>query len=171
VVIASQLSSYSFRSAYCPALLFGFPDEGLPPSTWVADVPKRWSSIDLNLLRRLMKEYRKVRPYIFGDYYPLTPYSLDSKVWAGWQFDRPDLGEGMVQMFRRPDSSEESKLVKLQRLEPDATYILTNLDLDAAASSSMTGRQLMDEGLTIAIKERPGSALIIYRKRQKGNDP
>ena len=128
LVVLSQLSPYSFRSAYCPALLIGFPDEGLPPSTWITDVKKRWSGIDLNLLRRLMKEYVKVRPYIFGDYYPLTPYSLDTKVWAGWQFDRPDLGEGMVQMFRRPDSTTGSMHVKLRGLEPDAVYTLTNLD-------------------------------------------
>ena len=31
-VVISQLSPYSFRSAYCPALLIGWPDEGLPPS-------------------------------------------------------------------------------------------------------------------------------------------
>ena len=72
-----------------------------------------------------------MRPYIFGDYYPLTPYSLDTKVWAGWQFDRPDLGEGMVQMFRRQDSADESKHVKLRGLEPDAVYTLTNLDTAA----------------------------------------
>jgi alpha-galactosidase len=84
VVILNQLSPYSFRSAYCPALLIGWPDEGLPPAAFYSDVAKRWSAVDRDLLRRLMKEYIKVRPYVFGDYYPLTPYSRDAKVWAGW---------------------------------------------------------------------------------------
>jgi alpha-galactosidase len=159
----ATLSPYSFRSAYCPVLVVGWPDEGMPPPTWITDVAKRWSTIDMDLLRRLMKEYLKVRPYTLGDYYALTPHSLDTKVWAGWQFDRPDLGEGMVQMFRRQDSVDESLHVEPRGLEPHATYTLTNLD--AGGTASMTGRRLMDDGLAITIKERPGSALITYQKR------
>jgi alpha-galactosidase len=162
LVVLSQLSPYTFRSAYCPALLVGFPDEGLPPSVWITDVAKRWSTVDLDLLRRLMKEYRAVRPYVFGDYYPLTPYSRDLNVWVGWQFDRPDLGEGMVQMFRRPNSNDGSRRVRLHGLEIGATYTVVNLDI--VGGSTMTGRQLMDDGLVVAIEERPGSALITYKK-------
>ena len=162
VVSLATLSAYSFRSAYCPALLLGFPDEGLPPSTRITDVAKRWSKIDLDLLRRLMREYLKVRPCIFGEYYPLTPHSLDTRVWAAWQFDRPDLGEGLLQLFRRQDSSVESMHVKLRGLEPQATYVVE--DLDVAGSARRTGRQLMDEGLTITIKDRPGSAIFTYKK-------
>ena len=40
-------------------------------------------------------------PAIFGDYYPLTPYSLDNTAWIAWQFDCPEKGEGLVQAFRR----------------------------------------------------------------------
>jgi alpha-L-fucosidase len=163
VVILSQLSAYSVRSAYCPALLLAWPDEGMPPTAWYTDMAKRWSIIDMNLLRRLVKEYVRVRPYVFGDYYPLTPYSLDAKVWAGWQFDRPDLGEGMVQVFRRPDSPDESKHVKLRGLEPDAVYTLTNLDSGNVTES--TGRDLAEKGITILIKDKPGSAIIVYKKK------
>jgi len=163
-VLTSQLSAYSFRSAYCPALLVAWPEEGLPPRTWITDVAKRWSGLDLDLLRRLMKEYMKVRPYIFGDYYPLTPYSLDTNVWAGWQFDRPDLGEGMIQMFRRPDSPRESMPIRLRGLEPDAVYIMTNLD--TAEATEVSGIKLANDGLTVTIKKHPGSALITYKKKR-----
>jgi alpha-galactosidase len=161
-VVLTTLSPYSFRSAYCPALLCGWPDEGLPPSNFYTDAAKRWEKVDMDLLRRLMKEYRSVRPYIFGDYYALTPHSLDKKVWAGWQWNRPDMGEGMVQMFRRPESADEAMRVKLRGLERDAAYTLTNLD--TAGTTEMTGRQLMNDGLTITIKERPGSAMITYKR-------
>jgi alpha-galactosidase len=160
----SQLSPYSFRSAYCPALLIGWPDEGLPPSTWITDVAKRWEIVDMDLLRRLVNEYRKVRPYTLGDYYALTPHSLDTTVWAGWQFDRPDLGEGMVQVFRRQDCDQESIRVQPRGLNADASYVLT--DLDSAGTTEASGRDLMDNGLTITIKERPGSALVTYKKKQ-----
>ncbi len=49
-------------------------------------------------------EWRKIRTYMLGDYYPLTPYSLQRDQWIAWQFDRPDLGGGEVQAFRRPES-------------------------------------------------------------------
>ena len=66
-------------------------------------------------------------------------------------------------MFRRQDSTEESKQVKLRGLEANSVYTLT--DLDSAAAASLTGRQLMDEGLAITIKDRPGSALVTYEKK------
>ena len=31
-----------------------------------------------------------------GDCYPLTSYSLEDSVWMAWQFNRPELGRGMV---------------------------------------------------------------------------
>ena len=45
-----------------------------------------------------------MQPYYFGDYYPLTPWSLDNGAWLAWQYDRPDLNSGVVLAFRRPDN-------------------------------------------------------------------
>ena len=63
---------------------------------------------DWSNYRRMIAELRHVAPYFSGDYYPLTPYSLDDTAWMAWQFDRPDLGEGVVQAFRRAGSYYES---------------------------------------------------------------
>ena len=103
-----------------------------------------------------------MRPYIFGDYYPLTAYSRDPGAWAGWQFDRPDLGEGMVQMFRRRDSSRGSMRIRLRGLQPDAVYVLT--DRDSAGKTETSGRKLVGDGLTISIAEHPDSALVTYKR-------
>jgi alpha-galactosidase len=163
VTIITTLSPYSFRSAYCPALLIAWPDEGMPPTTWVTDVAKRWEKIDLDLLRRLVKEHIKVRPYIFGDYYALTPYSAATNAWVGWQFDRPDLGEGMVQVFRRPDATGESLHVNPRGLDAGASYVLTNLD--TAETTEATGRDLAEKGVAVIINDRPGSAIITYKRK------
>jgi hypothetical protein len=45
-----------------------------------------------------------------------------------WQFDRPQEGEGVVQAFRRAGNSDASATFRLRGLEPDAVYVLTNLD-------------------------------------------
>jgi hypothetical protein len=69
----------------------------------------------------------------------------------------------MVQAFRHISSIYESARVKLQGLDKDAVYTVTNLDLPG--TTEMTGRQLSESGLLITITEQPGSALITYKKK------
>jgi hypothetical protein len=68
-----------------------------------------------------------------------------------------------VQAFRHIDSLYESARVRLHGLDKDAVYTLTNLDLPG--TTEMTGRELSETGLVIAINEQPGSALITYKKK------
>ena len=96
----------------------------------------------------------------FGDHYPLTSYSLENTVWMAWQFDRPEMGEGMVQVFRRPESPYESLRIKLHGLGPDAVYALTNFDV--AGATRATGRELMDVGLSVTITNQPAAVVITY---------
>ncbi|MCL5097328.1 MAG: alpha-galactosidase [Candidatus Omnitrophica bacterium] len=154
-----KLSRYSFRSAYCPAMLLCWPMKGV---TDVAN--QRWAGIDLALLRNLLQEYLSVRPYLFGDYYPLTPYSLEQDRWMAWQFNRPDLGEGMIQAFRRPSSTEQSAVYRLHGLDPGLTYTVVNLD--APGITQLTGRELMDKGVRITLKVSPDAGIVVYKKAE-----
>jgi alpha-galactosidase len=113
--------------------------------------------------RRLLGQWRQFAPYYFGDFYPLTPYSLANEAWIAWQFDCPEHGEGMVQAFRRGESIYESIRVKLRGLEADAVYTLT--DLDVTGAREIRGSELLEKGLSIAIKGQPGSVVITYRKK------
>jgi alpha-galactosidase len=115
------------------------------------------------LLRRATEDWRAVAPEFYGDYYPLTKYSLSEDDWMAWQFNRPENGTGMVQAFRRPSSPNGSIRVNLQGLEPNAVYALTNLDVPRA--TEMTGRELAEKGLSIEIKEPRGAVLITYKKK------
>ncbi|MCX7425241.1 MAG: alpha-galactosidase [Planctomycetia bacterium] len=114
-------------------------------------------------LPRRLEEWRTVAPYFWGDYWPLTPYSLGSKDWIAWQFNRAELADGVVQAFRRAESVQESARLRLRGLEQDAVYTLTNLDV--AGTTEMTGRELQDTGLPIVIKDQPGATIITYRKK------
>jgi alpha-galactosidase len=145
---SGKLDPYLLRSVMCPHFTACF------------DVRRK--DLPYDLLRRVMGQWRQFAPCFFGDYYPLMPYSLENTVWIGWQFDRPDLGEGVIQMFRRAESFYESARVKLQGLDPDARYALT--DLDAPGETTLAGRELMEKGLAIAIKDQPGSAVIVYKR-------
>lgn len=139
---------YSARSHYCPA--FGF----------CSDVRKE--GIDWALYRRVVDDWRKLAPSLLGDFYPLTPYGLADDVWIAWQFDRPESGEGIVQAFRRSESIDVAAHLKLQGLDPDASYTLTNID--SPGSTVMTGRDLADIGLNVAIDQQPGAVVILYKR-------
>ncbi len=133
-----------------------------PGFTLSCDARRR--DLDWDGLRKLVAQWRRVVPNFFGDFYPLLPYSLSNSVWMAWQFDRPEVGEGILQVFRRSHSAFRSAELPLRGLDPQADYIVT--DLGAETSSRMTGKQLMEAGLPIEIAEKPGSILVLYKKAE-----
>jgi len=144
----NQFDAYSFRSCMCPAIN--------------ACYDMRDTKKDFAPIRKLVKEWRTISPLFLGDFYPLTEYSPDADIWMAWQFDRADLGSGVVMAFRRPGSPYESARFKLAGLDPKARYRLRNQD--SRGSSEMTGAELMDKGLVIMLANRPDSAVIVYEK-------
>jgi alpha-galactosidase len=110
-----------------------------------------------------LDEWRKTVSNYYGDFWPLTSYSLENNAWIAWQFDRPETGEGVVQAFRRGDNGEESIKLRLRGLDPDAVYVLTNLD--KPGETDVPGRELLDAGLTVTLTEKPAAAIITYRKK------
>jgi alpha-galactosidase len=118
--------------------------------------------LNYDLLRKLVGQWRRVAGSYLGDYYPITSYSLTKDAWMAWQFNRSETGEGMVQAFRREKSIFESGRLKLQGLDPAAHYDVTDLDTDRIQRA--TGKQLMEEGLLVAIGDLPGSALLAYAR-------
>jgi len=148
VYYTPQQYVYCVRSHICPS--------------FCVCVDVRKGGIDWDLYRRLVAQWRQVADCLLGDYYPLTPYSLGEDRWIAWQFDRPEQGEGVVQVFRRGKSSESSRTLRLHGLDPAAQYEVT--DLDAGKPRTVAGRELREQGLAVKIGEQPGSALIKYRK-------
>ena len=144
----TPVQPYAFWSNACPSLGIG--------------VDIRVKEIDYDTWRRLIGEWRQVNRFYYGDYYPLTPYTLEPSAWIAWQFDRSDLGEGMVQAFRRAWSFYESARFKLRGLNPEAKYEVN--DLEHPAPATMTGRELMETGVLVALKEQPGAAVIVYKQ-------
>jgi alpha-galactosidase len=120
-------------------------------------------SLNYDVMRQGFNEWKQISNYLLGDYYPLTPYSISSSSWIAWQFDQPDVGEGVVQAFRRSNAGNAEMTFKLKGLDVHAFYAVTNFDVPGEQIRS--GGQLMFEGLTIAIDEQPGSAVITYKIR------
>lgn len=150
----TPVEPYAFWSNAAPSLGFG--------------IDIRVKDLDYDTLRRLVAQWRQVSPYYYGDYYPLTPYSQGNDVWMAWQFDRPDLGEGMVQAFRRAESFYEAARFKLRGLDAEARYRVKNLDSEE--STEATGQELMERGLRVELAGPPPQAAVItYRQLKAGN--
>ena len=120
-------------------------------------------NLPYGLLRKLVNDWRQYADNYFGDYYPLTTYNLAGDVWMAWQFDRPEQGEGMIQVFRRGGSPYEGARFKLQGLDVGARYAVTDLDASASAQE-LAGNELMEKGLQVSIPTQPAAAVITYRK-------
>jgi alpha-galactosidase len=123
----------------------------------------RVKDLDYATLRRLIAQWRQVSPNYYGDFYPLTPWRRDDTVWMAWQFDRPELGEGLVQAFRRPRSPYESARLSLRGLVPKARYAVTSID-DADARQELTGAELAEPGLLVIASQQPEARVMTYRK-------
>jgi alpha-galactosidase len=164
--------TYHFRSGMAPGLAFalfnvaGYPNQ--VGSFIPANFPYAW-------MRDMVTQLKMVRPYYYGDYYPLLPCSANSDCvtdpskersaafeWAAWQFNRPEEGDGMVQAFRRDEDVESVKDLRLRGLDAAARYEVTNFDLKTPATFS--GRDLMQRGLHLEIKDKREAVIIVYKK-------
>ena len=145
---AGTYDSYSVRSAYLPR--FGMnPNPG-----WANNEAKRAG------VQRGYREAGRVAPLMLGgDYFPLTPYSLDTTSWIAWQFHRTDLGEGIVQAFRRADAANETLTVKLRGLDPQQRYEIENLD---GGKEVRTGEELT-RGYDITLREKRAAAVLMLK--------
>jgi alpha-galactosidase len=116
-------------------------------------------------MRKFVDEWREVAPNYYGDFYPLTSWTYAMDTWMAWQFDRPEEDQGVVQAFRRPQSPLTAAQFKLRGLDPAATYVLQNHDV--AGTTEISGRELLEQGLSVVVKDRPGAAVITYKKKSQ----
>jgi len=112
-----------------------------------------------------MREFKRLRPYYYGDYYPLTRVEnvLKDNVWLAYQLNRPEKGDGIIMAFRRENCNEEFQEIKFRGLDPSANYMLFFEGSDSQIIA--TGSELM-KGFQLKITEKKGSLLISYKKDQ-----
>jgi alpha-galactosidase len=163
--VAARTAPY-YGSGYTPVEPYAFWSNVAPSLGCGIDI--RVKEIDYTKLRRLLDAWRRISANYYGDFYPLTPWTRDDKVWMGWQFDRPETGAGMVQVFRREHSFYEAARFRLRGLEADARYLLGDVNRQGA-KQKFSGRELMEQGLPVTIRDEPGAAVFTYER--VGNRP
>jgi len=113
--------------------------------------------------QQYIADFKRLRPYFYGDYYPLTVAHkryMNNNSWLAYQLNRPEQKDGIVLAFRRDRFTDESMTIKLHGLIADAQYEL--LYEDSGAKIVKSGKELND-GTEIRILDKPGSLLISYK--------
>jgi alpha-galactosidase len=152
---------YAMRSTFSSSMVVNLFGNGDAPQ---AKMPS--PDFPYAKAKTALAQYRGLQKDFLGDYYPLTPYSKAADAWLAWQFHREDLGEGLVQAFRRPKAMQETVKLKLAGLSPAARY--TVLDLDAPQRArEMTGRELMEQGIPVTATVCPAALLLTYKQMDK----
>ena len=142
-----RLDDYSFHSTLASSVIPG----------WIADAP----GFDRARAKQLLDRYRGLRHLLVGAWYPLLPYSRNPRDWMAMQFHRPDLGEGLMLVFRHPESPYRSIEVALHGLDAEKTYLLA---FDGSGEKRrVRGAELM-KNLLLSLNPRPASELIRYRE-------
>jgi alpha-galactosidase len=153
--VCDQENTYMFRSGLGPGMV-------LIMAEFEKDSRNHFS---LDWLRTRLDELNQVRDYFLGDFYPLLSFALAEDSWAAWQYDRPDLGAGVVLVFRRPQSPLIEAKFPLKGLEVESLYEFR--DTDSGALTLLSGKECLERGLYVAMPDKPASRLLIYRKQSR----
>lgn len=149
VVIKEDL--YQLRSAYSAGLVF---EGGMAGPK---DFPSDW-------LKSAHEEFAEVRPYFYGDYYPINPHFYFDAFWIIWQFDRPDLKSGVVIAFLRRLAGGPEGTANLKAINLEKEYLVEiRPTFEKVAPVTMSGQEL--SSLKFRSDVQPGSVLIFYREK------
>lgn len=146
---AASTDAYSVRSGLGYHGVFAFDFWSAGSSAWTAGA-------------QALKQLAQVRELFLGDFTTLTGTTDDQSACVAWQYDRPDLGKGLVQVFRRPGCPDSALSFPLVGLDRSASYRLT--DLDGGAPRVLGGAALLDQGLTVPLPSRPQAKLLVYER-------
>jgi len=139
---------YNARSCYGPSIHHAL-DVRQPSAPW-------------DMLKETAAEWKELSEHLYGDYFQLTPGGPSQDVWVAWQFGQPDTSAGFVQAFRRPGNGDQSRTIKLQGLQDNKRYTVT--DRDTGASQTLRGKELMRDGITVTIDSNPGAKVLEYQR-------
>lgn len=123
------------------------------------------AEVDMDWHRQTLLLQKRASPFYYGDYYPLTPCTVDPSAWMVYQMHRPDLNAGIVAAFRRPDSPFNSGDFPLRGLDPSMEYDLE--DADGGSAQTIFGNDLLEQGLSVQMPQRRQSRLIFYQAKGK----
>jgi alpha-galactosidase len=145
--------TYRFRSAYAPALTTNFT---FSEKNSFGDNPD-----EMAWLAKMCSEFVRVRPYLSEDYYKLTEPTDAHDVWSAIQYNRPNMGDGIVQIFRRDSSPYEEACFVLRGLDASKKYLFEDAD---GGELILDGKNLATDGFRVRVSEKRCAKLYFYKQ-------
>ncbi|MBQ0114916.1 MAG: hypothetical protein KBT10_03485, partial [Bacteroidales bacterium] len=103
----------------------------------------------------------RVRPLFMGDFYALTDNTFEGPdQFAGYQLNDTKTGEGFFMLFRRKACTEDSFYLKLQGIDPDATYVVEQFE---GETKEMKGSDFARQILTF---DAPRTYKLVFYKKK-----
>lgn len=144
----SGYSPYEIRSAFDMGLSYVNPVQGL-------------NDENKAMLRKGVEECKRLRKYVWGDFYVLYCTDESTDDWCAWQYNRKEEKDGYFVAFRRETSPFSGMQLQLKGIDPDADYSVSVYETyDLKETVTMKGRELMT--YTVNIPEKPGCLLVEY---------
>lgn len=141
-----EFDVYGCRSTYATGLVCN-------------QVPRTKEEFDF--VKKIGGEYLKLRPYFYGDMYPLTQITTNKDVWSAVQYNIPENDDGMIQIFRREESPYETACFKLREIDRESDYLFTDCD---GGEFTVSGKLLTEKGFEITIPQKRSAKIFIYKK-------
>lgn len=134
-----------FQSLFAGALgLGGAPD------AWPSEL-QREASIHV-------RAWKKIRPFLVKDYYPLSDQPQNLRSWTGWQFHDPQRQAGFIQVFRDHDVEPQRQFL-LHGLRESAHYRFADL-YNPAEGFETSGKEAMIQGIHFTMDPMSSRALM-----------
>ena len=111
--------------------------------------------------KTLIQEHRDYSHYLTQEYYPLTAFSEEETAWMAWQYNDASDSTGIIQVFKRTESTQTEDTYFLSGLQADTLYRVE--DIDTGDYVEMTGEELMCSGIKITLQDDFAAAIYHYR--------
>ena len=96
--------------------------------------------------------FHEQRDLMSGNYYPLDFGSYDKNKMHSMQYMSEDAADGVVFIYKRAEVNKKEYTVRLNGLQPDAIYEISDVD-GIIAAKEYTGNELMSDGLTLPLPD------------------
>ena len=150
--------TYLARSCYTSALGCNFLFS-------MDNSPEEYSPAELEWIRKFVAEYKRVRPLLSEDYYPLTPFATDKAAWCVMEFYSPAAREGVILAYRRAESPFSAGVFRLQGVDERAMYEFC--DADAGEAHVFNGKELLTGGVRIEMPCARSAKVLFFKAKDE----
>jgi alpha-galactosidase len=160
----SWLNRYIPLHATCSWMPEAYSIRSTATAGLAAELDIRSKDFPLKLAQQSIGEIRENSKYWYGDFYTLTPISLDSDQFIAYQLHRADLDSGIILAFRREKSSTIGLILAPKAIKPNLKYTVEIVDESFKKTTyTTTGKDMLDNGVSLRIGKPRSSLMVRYR--------